>query len=381
MTLPENYDPIPIYRVMDPEGNILDATQDPKLSKETVSKCFRDMVLLNAFDKIMYESQRQGRISFYMTNFGEEASHIGSACALTPEDFVYAQYREAGVLLYRGFTLSQFVDQCYGNCDDDGKGKQMPVHYGSRQLNFMTISSPLSTQIPQAVGSAYVLKRRPNNDRVVIVYFGDGAASEGDTHAAMNFAATLECPIIFFCRNNGYAISTPVIEQYRGDGIASRGTGYGTAALRVDGTDMLAVYNATKVAREYCLKNNKPIILEAMQYRLGHHSTSDDSTAYRPAEELEIWNTIEHPINKLKNYMMKKGWFDEEAENEYVKSIRKQIMAQNQLSEKKPKPDWREMFTDVYDDVPDHLQKQMKDLEEHIKKYKDEYPLKDFKQS
>lgn len=366
---------------MDPEGNILDATQDPKLSKETVSKCFRDMVLLNAFDKIMYESQRQGRISFYMTNFGEEASHIGSACALTPEDFVYAQYREAGVLLYRGFTLSQFVDQCYGNCDDDGKGKQMPVHYGSRQLNFMTISSPLSTQIPQAVGSAYVLKRRPNNDRVVIVYFGDGAASEGDTHAAMNFAATLECPIIFFCRNNGYAISTPVIEQYRGDGIASRGTGYGTAALRVDGTDMLAVYNATKVAREYCLKNNKPIILEAMQYRLGHHSTSDDSTAYRPAEELEIWNTIEHPINKLKNYMMKKGWFDEEAENEYVKSIRKQIMAQNQLSEKKPKPDWREMFTDVYDDVPDHLQKQMKDLEEHIKKYKDEYPLKDFKQS
>lgn len=128
--MPESYDPIPIYRVMNSEGNILDKTQDPNLSKETIHKCFRDMVLLNALDKIMYESQRQGRVSFYMTNFGEEASHIGSACGLTPEDLVYAQYREAGVLVWRGFTISQFIDQCYGNYDDDGKGKQMPVHYG-----------------------------------------------------------------------------------------------------------------------------------------------------------------------------------------------------------------------------------------------------------
>lgn len=256
----------------------------------------------------------------------------------------------------------------------------MPVHYGSRELNFVTISSPLATQIPQAVGSAYVFKRQKNNQRCVIVYFGDGAASEGDAHAAMNFAATLECPVIFFCRNNGYAISTPVDEQYRGDGIASRGPGYGIAALRVDGTDMLAVYNGTKAAREYCLKNNKPIILEAMQYRLGHHSTSDDSSAYREASELEIWNTTEHPINKLKQYMLKQGWFNEEAENEYLKDIRKQIMTQLQQSEKKPKPAWREMFLDVYDDIPDHLKAQMKEMENHVQKYKDDYPLKNFKQ-
>lgn len=174
---------------------------------------------------------------------------------------------------------------------------------------------------------------------------------------------------------------TAVKEQYRGDGIASRGTGYGMAAIRVDGTDLLAVYNATKVAREYCLENNKPIILEAMQYRLGHHSTSDDSTAYRSLEELEIWNTIEHPINKLKNYMLKKGWFDEEAENEYVKSVRKQIMAQNQQSEKKLKPEWQELFHDVYDEIPEQLQKQMKEMEAHVAKYKDEYPLKGFRSS
>ncbi|KAG5680023.1 hypothetical protein PVAND_009556 [Polypedilum vanderplanki] len=379
LLMPEDYAPIPIYRVIDSEGNVLDSSQEPNLSKEVLQKCFRDMVTINALDKIMYESQRQGRISFYMTNFGEEASHLGSAAALSNEDIIYAQYREAGVLLWRGWTLSQFIDQLYGNVDDEGKGKQMPVHYGSKKLNFITISSTLSTQVPQAVGSAYALKRMPNNQRIVVAYFGDGASSEGDVHAALNFAATLDCPVMFFVRNNGYAISTPVQEQYRGDGIASRASGYGMAALRVDGTDMLAVYNATKVAREYCLKNNKPIILESMQYRLGHHSTSDDSSVYRSTEELEIWNTKEHPINKLKNYMIKKGWFNEDEENEFVKNIRRQIMNQNQQSEKKLKPDWRETFYDVYDDLPLNLRKQLNEMEQHVKKYEKNYPLKNFK--
>lgn len=379
LTTPEDYETIKIYRVIDAEGNVLDSSQEPNLDNNTLQKCFRDMVTINALDKIMYESQRQGRISFYMTNFGEEASHIGSACGLDFKDLVYAQYREAGVLVYRGWKIDQFIDQLYGNVDDKGRGKQMPVHYGSKDLNFVTISSPLATQIPQAVGSAYVYKRRPNNQNCVICYFGDGAASEGDCHAALNFAATLECPIIFFVRNNGYAISTPVIEQYRGDGIASRAVGYGMATLRVDGTDMLAVYNATKIARDYVLKNNKPFLLEAMQYRLGHHSTSDDSSAYRPTDELEVWNTVENPINKFKNYLIKKGLFNEEAENNFVKKLRKDIMAQNQVSEKKPKPDWREMFTDVYDELPLSLRKQLSEMEEHVESHKEQYPLKSFK--
>jgi 2-oxoisovalerate dehydrogenase E1 component alpha subunit len=142
---------------------------------------------------------------------------------------------------------------------------------------------------------------------------------------------------------------------------------------------MLAVYNATKIAKNYCVTNNKPIILETMQYRLGHHSTSDDSSAYRSMEELEIWNTIEHPINKLKNYMIKKGWFDEEKENQFVKDIRKQIMSQNQLSEKKVKYDWRETFFDVYDEPTPGLKKQIQEMENHLQIYKDQYPLKNFK--
>lgn len=252
---------------MNRNGEIINASQCPNAPKEIIQKMFRDMVLLNTMDKILYESQRQGRISFYMTNTGEEASHIGSAAGLSADDLIYAQYREAGILVWRGFTISEFVDQCYGNVDDLGKGRQMPVHYGSKRLNFVTISSPLATQMPQAVGAAYALKQRPNNDRCVVVYFGEGAASEGDAHAAFNFASTLNCPIILFCRNNGFAISTPSSEQYRGDGIAGRAAGYGIPAIRVDGTDTLAVYNATKIARNYVLKNNSPIIFEAMSYR------------------------------------------------------------------------------------------------------------------
>lgn len=158
---------------------------------------YKDMVLLNVMDQILFESQRQGRISFYMTNYGEEACQIGSAAGLEPDDLIFAQYREAGVLVYRGFTLDSFMNQCYGNEKDEGKGRQMPVHYGSPKLNFVTISSPLGTQLPQAVGAAYSFKKFKKN-RCVITYFGEGAASEGDAHAAFNFAATLSCPVIFF---------------------------------------------------------------------------------------------------------------------------------------------------------------------------------------
>ncbi|RZC42279.1 2-oxoisovalerate dehydrogenase subunit alpha, mitochondrial [Asbolus verrucosus] len=346
------YPPIPAYRVMDRNGDVINKSEEPQLDKSFLLKMYKDMRLLNTIDKVLYESQRQGRISFYMTNYGEEAMHIGSAAALTNSDVVFGQYREAGVLVWRGFTLQQFVDQCYGNRDDLGKGRQMPVHYGSRDLNFVTISSPLSTQMPQAVGAAYALK---GTGRVVICYYGDGAASEGDAHAAFNFAATLECPVILFCRNNGYAISTPIRDQYRGDGIAARGPGYGINTLRVDGNDVLAVYNATKLAKKYCIEEQKPVVIEALGYRLGHHSTSDDSTAYRSQEEVDTWAASDNPPNKLKLYLMKKGWWSEEEEKKFLQQARKDFMNAFSAGEKKLKPKWTETFEDVYKNMPPHI--------------------------
>jgi 2-oxoisovalerate dehydrogenase E1 component alpha subunit len=167
-----------------------------QFSREVLRKMYTAMVQLSVMDTILYDVQRQGRISFYMTNYGEEATHIGTAAALREQDIVFGQYREAGVLLWRGFTLPEFMNQCYGNQHDPGKGRQMPVHYGARHLNFQTISSPLATQLPQASGAAYFLKMS-KQDACVACYFGEGAASEGDFHAALNFAATLECPVLF----------------------------------------------------------------------------------------------------------------------------------------------------------------------------------------
>jgi 2-oxoisovalerate dehydrogenase E1 component alpha subunit len=330
------------------------------------------MVLVNVMDNILYESQRQGRISFYMTATGEEGIHFGSADALDKGDIIYAQYREVGVLMHRGFTLDQIMNQCYSNELDLGKGRQMPIHYGSREINFHTISSPLGTQLPQATGAAYSLKQQ-GKDNICICYFGDGSASEGDAHPAMNFAATLDVPVIFFCRNNGYAISTPTEEQYRGDGIVSRAPGYGMVGLRVDGNDLFAVYNATKKAREFALENSRPVLIEAMTYRIGHHSTSDDSSAYRSKGEVEQFGEMD-PIIRMQAYLTNRGLWDDEKQKALVKESRKDVLKHFEAAEKRPKPALKHLFTDVYDDVPPHLESQWKEVQEHIAKYPDEYP-------
>lgn len=374
-TEPSSYAPIPVYRVLDRQGNVLVASEEPQIPDEILLKMYKDMTVLNVMDKILYESQRQGRISFYMTSFGEEATHLGSAAALDLEDMVYAQYREAGVLMYRGFTLQQFVDQCYGNIGDAGKGRQMPVHYGSKELNFVTISSPLTTQLPQAVGSAFVLK---GTNKVVICYFGEGSASEGDAHAALNFSATLECPVIFFCRNNGYAISTPSAEQYKGDGIACKGPSYGINTIRVDGNDVLAVYKATKLAKEYAIRESKPVLIEALTYRVGDHSTSDDSSAYRFPAEVSEWTTNDYPTKKFRYYLEAKGLWNEDNEKTLLEQARKDVLTAFNAGEKKLKPKWTEMYEDVYKFIPPHIKKQKDEMEKHLEKYKEHYPLESF---
>ncbi|XP_073970167.1 branched chain keto acid dehydrogenase E1 subunit alpha isoform X2 [Rhodnius prolixus] len=376
---PEKNPTIPTYRVMDVHGNILDPKQEPKLEDSFLVDLYKAMVKLSVTEKILYESQRQGRISFYMTSFGEEATQFGSAAALSNKDLVYAQYRETGVLLWRGFTIENIIDQCYGNDNDVAKGKQMPLHYGSKALHFVTISSPLATQMPQAVGSAYALKRAKES-QCVAVYFGEGAASEGDAHAAFNFAAVLQAPIIFFCRNNGYAISTPAYEQYSGDGIASKGVGYGIATIRVDGNDILAVYNATKAAREYSLSDSRPTLIEAMTYRVGHHSTSDDSSAYRTEEEVKHWQEQNNPIYRFRKYLDGKQLWDNALQKDYEKQIRSEVMGALKKGEKTKKPAWIEMFKDVYSKAPSSLEKQKKYLTQHIQKFAEHYPLNSFKE-
>lgn len=373
---------IPTLSILDEQGNLVDGATDPKLDKETALKIYKTMRFIRALDERMQAAQRQGRISFYMQCLGEEAAVTASAAALKDDDMIMAQYREQAALRYRGFELDQFMDQMFSNEQDLGKGRQMPIHYGSNECNYMTISSPLGTQIPQATGYAYSQKIPHVNaqtgeldseiNNVTLCYFGEGAASEGDFHAGLNMAAVLKAPVIFFARNNGYAISTPADEQFAGDGIASRGVGYGIRTVRVDGADVLAVYAATKYAREIAVKTGEPVLIESIAYRLGAHSTSDDPTGYRSKEE-EASNT-RCPIKRFKTYLLANGWLDEAADNAEDEALREQILAAVKVSEKVAKPPLEDLITDVYDTPIASLEKQYQELKQHILKHPEAYP-------
>jgi 2-oxoisovalerate dehydrogenase E1 component alpha subunit len=363
---------IPTLSVLQADGTLINGAKGPKISQKLAQKIYRDMVYTRTLDERMVSAQRQGRLSFYITCTGEEASVAGTIAAFNDDDMVMGQYREHLALRFRGFTTEQFMSQLFSNIDDLGKGRQMPAHYGSRDLHFMTIRSPLATQIPQAAGYAYGQKLAGNN-ACTLCYFGDGAASEGDFHAGLNMAAVLKSPVVFVVRNNGYAISTPSSEQYAGDGIAPRGVAYGIKTIRVDGNDILAVYAAAVAAREIAVDQQQPVLIEAMSYRLGAHSTSDDPSGYRSHEEEETWRQKD-PINRMKNWLLKQQWWDESRDEKLHKEYRSEILAELKLAEKRPKPPLEDLINDVYKTPPAHLLEQFESLEQHIAKYPDSYP-------
>ncbi|MFT4939268.1 MAG: 2-oxoisovalerate dehydrogenase E1 component alpha subunit [Paraglaciecola sp.] len=363
---------IPMLQILQSDGvPHADATV-PNIDQHTTHKIYQTMQYIRVLDERMVAAQRQGRISFYLACTGEEASTVASAAALEPQDMIMSQYREQGALAYRDYTTEQFMNQMFSNEKEPNKGRQMPIHYGDKKLNFMTISSPLGTQIPQAAGYAYGQKMA-GKEAITICYFGEGAASEGDFHAGLNMAAVLNCPVIFFCRNNGYAISTPSEEQFKGDGIASRGLGYGVKTIRVDGNDALAVYAATQKAREIALAENCPVLIEAMSYRLAAHSTSDDPTGYRSKDEEEKWRAKD-PVLRLAAWMRTKGWLDDEQDRIFVEQTRQEVLQELKRVEKVPICKIDEIIEDVYDTPPWHLKQQLKELKSHIGKYPEAYP-------
>lgn len=373
---PEFYDAtslsIPTLRILRDDGTLYPEASLPELDKSLALKIYDTFLFIRALDERMLASQRQGRISFYMTETGEEAADIGSTAALAEDDMIMAQYREQGALAFRGFSTDQFMNQIFSNEQDLGKGRQMPIHYGSQERHYMTVSSPLATQLPQATGYAFALKaqQKPN---CVICYFGEGAASEGDFHAALNMAGVYQVPVIFFCRNNGYAISTPAHEQYAGDGIAPRGIGYGLKTLRVDGNDVLAVLKATQEARKLAVEHHQPVLIEAMTYRLGAHSSSDDPTGYRNRSEEDTWRA-KCPVARFKNWLLRQDWWDEEQDSQRKQFHRDAIMSAMKKAEKISAPPLKDLFTDVYDQLPWHLQEQQAELVAHLRKYPQAYP-------
>lgn len=330
---------------LDCEGELIDS-QAPSISKEILIPAYETMVKTRLVDEKMITLQRQGTISFALASLGEEACAVGSAAALMSEDWMYPQYREPGVMFWRGFTIQEYIDHMFCNANDLMLGRQMPNHFGSRKLNVVTVSSPIGTKIPHTAGCAYAMKLQKEN-AVAICYFGEGATSEGDFHAGLNFAAVTKAPAIFFCRNNGYAISTPTSSQFASDGIAPKGPGYGIFSIRIDGNDFFAIYETVSKARQHCLEGKGPVLIEAMTYRMGAHSTSDDPSRYRSDEEVSQWN-CKCPISRLKKYLEKQNLWSQDKEEHLNHELLKEIDAAIEKSKQVEPPPIESLFDHVY---------------------------------
>jgi len=332
----------------------------PGLTAEVAKRMYEGMIAVRVYDERSLKLQRSGRIGFCVTSFGEEATQIGTVAALEEKDWIYPSYRQYGVAMYRGVSLAHMAAHLYGNADDLAVGRQMPAHYTFADKNFVSISSVIGTQIIQAVGTAMAAQYK-GDDVVSATYFGDGATSSNDFHSALTFAGVSKAPVLFFLVNNQYAISLPVEKQSGLDELYRKGLGYGVHSVRVDGNDVVAVYQATKEAAERARKGQGPTFLELLTYRAGSHSSSDDPSRYRSKEEMDYWKSRD-PIERMKKYLQQLGLWSEAYETHTWENARDKINQATSDAEKTSQPAWETLFDHVYADLPPHLAAQRDEL-------------------
>jgi pyruvate dehydrogenase E1 component alpha subunit len=338
------------------EDGTSNAQLEPKLTFQDHQRLLKTMMLVRATDTKAMNLQRSGRIGFYVPSFGQEACQVGSASVLKAEDWVAPAYREPGAALWRGYTPKLLLAQCYGNASDAQKGRQMPNHYGARAQNFITASSPVGTQVVYATGVAWAMKIR-KDPLVTLVYFGDGATSEGDFHVGVNFGGVFRVPCIYFCNNNGWAISVPRDRQTASKTIAVKAVAYGIEGARCDGNDILAVIRVTRDAEHRARGGGGPTLIEAMTYRMGPHSSSDDPTRYRSAEELEAWKRKD-PIERYRRFLEKNGIVDAAGARDLEAACTAEVEKAVQEIEAAGPVAPEALFEDVYAEVPFHLKMQ-----------------------
>lgn len=364
MPLPEQLRPSPIrgrrpdsepVSVLRADGSA-DASFQPGLSLEQRRALYKAMIRTRLLDDRLEKLQRQGQIPFHVGSLGEEAAILASAAALRDQDWIVPCYREIGALLWRGYPMQKYVDHMFGNANDPARGRQMPDHSFSREHRYLAVSAPIGTQIPHAVGLAMAARKR-GLDEVAAVFFGDGATSSNDFHAAMNFAGVFSAPVVFLCRNNGYAISLPVEQQSASATLADKAVAYGMPSVRVDGNDALAVWQSVREAVERAARGEGPSFVELLTYRLGGHSTSDDPRLYREQSEVDRWAEAD-PLLRLRAHLEHEGAWDEAQETAWRSEVEREVRSCVQQAKNTPPPPLSEMFRSVYEESPWHLREQ-----------------------
>lgn len=359
MTTEGDGKPADLFRVLRDDGKT-DPDTDPFLAPDVVLGMYRAMRQSRLLDTRMVALQRQGRIGFYGTVTGQEATPAATAFATEPRDWVFPALREGAIMLARGFPLVKYIAQVYGNELDVLKGRQMPSHMSAREVNHVSWSSCIGPQIPQAVGTAMAAKIR-GDDVVAIGFMGDGATSEPDFHNAMNFAGVFRAPCVLVCQNNHWSISVPTSRQTRSKTIAVKARAYGMLGVRVDGNDVLAVYRVMKDAIDRARAGEGPTFVECLTYRMGAHSTSDDPTRYRSEEEVREWSEKD-PIDRLRKHLFYLGVLDEEGDAKIAEELEGEIAAAVTEVERHGPPGRGTLFEDVYAQPPWHLDEQRREL-------------------
>jgi pyruvate dehydrogenase E1 component alpha subunit len=337
--------------VLDNKGNY-DKKLMPKLSNQDIKKLYESMILTRIIDRKSLNLQRQGRIGTYASMEGQEATIIGSSYALKKEDWLFPSFRENGALILRGQPMHELL--MYGGGDE--RGMNIP-----KNINNFPITIPVGTQILHAVGVAMAAKIQ-NKKICSIVYFGDGATSEGDFHEGLNMAGVYKSPVVFICQNNQWAISVPREKQTASETLAQKAIAYGIKGIQVDGNDVFAVYKATKDALDDARKGNGPTLIECYTYRISDHTTSDDAKKYRDVKEVEEWKKKD-PIVKLWNFMKKKKLWTKDYETKFVAKATKEVEDAVKKFESIPKPKIEDMFKFVYKNMTERQKKELSEID------------------
>ena len=350
--------------ILDDKGN-LDKTLEPDIPEDLLLKLYRAILLGRRFDERMLSLQRQGRIGTFAPTTGQEASQIGAAAALRPSDWMVPSFRETAAQILRG-TPMESVILCFGGYNEGGRiedhRKDLPM------------AIPVASQILHAVGLGWAAKYR-KTDEVVMVFFGDGATSEGDFHESLNFAGVYQPPVIFVCQNNQWAISIPLSKQTRSETLAQKALAYGIPGIQVDGNDILAVYAAAKEAVDRARSGGGPSMIECVTYRMTMHTTADDPKRYRTDDEVEAWKKKD-PLLRFERYLMDKELMTKDKVQEIESEIKTEIQAAVDRAEDQMRKfdDPLHMFEHAYAELPSHLKEQRAELADELNAMRKEKP-------
>jgi len=325
------------------------------ISSSLIKQMYENMILARAFDERALKLQRQGRIGTYASVHGQEACQIGSALAVSKDDLIFPAFRENSVFLVRGMPPERLF-QYWGG---DERGLDIP-----KDVNVFTPAITVGGHLPHAVGAGMAFKYLKQK-RVSLVYFSDGATSEGDFHEAMNFAGTQNAPVVFLCQNNQWAISVPVKEQTASETLAQKAIAYGFEGIQVDGNDVFAVYKATTDALNKARAGKGPTFIELLTYRVGNHTTSDDASKYRGEKIVKEW-IKKDPVLRLSNYMKKKKMLNSAYEKKVISNAERIVNEAVDKYEKIKPQNPEDMFKYVYAEMPNYLKEQLEMMKRDI---------------